>query len=176
MQKTLFTLSIVSLTVALYAFRTPEPPTVTWYTFEEAVRLNREHPKKILIDIVTSWCPNCRKMEKKTFSDPRVIEYLNNNFYPVRFDAEQKETVQFKDHTLKFMPEVGSRGVHELAYALVDGNVIYPSLVYLDPDLDRIAIFQEFQNAEQFLSQMKFIREDQFKKMTFQEFSTQNHP
>ena len=32
---------------------------IKWYSFSEAVELNKKKPKKIFIDIYTSWCGWC---------------------------------------------------------------------------------------------------------------------
>ena len=40
------------------------------------------------MDIYTDWCGPCKLMDKNTFQNPDVAQYLNNNFYAVKFNAE----------------------------------------------------------------------------------------
>ncbi|MGL1886989.1 MAG: DUF255 domain-containing protein [Reichenbachiella sp.] len=106
---------------------------VKWYTFEEAVALNKKEPKKIFIDIYTDWCGWCKKMDKATFNHPEIAKYLNDNYYPVKLNAEQREDIQFRDKTFKWV-ESGRNGIHELAYSLLNGKMSYPTVVFMDEE------------------------------------------
>ncbi len=37
-------------------------------------------------------------MDRETFSDPKVAQLLNEKFYPVKFNGEQKEDVVIERH------------------------------------------------------------------------------
>jgi uncharacterized protein YyaL (SSP411 family) len=80
-----------------------EQETVRWYSFEEALKANEIKKKKIFVDIYTDWCVWCKKMDKSTFRDPKVANYLNKHFYPVKFNAEQKRDNVYNDHTFRFV-------------------------------------------------------------------------
>ena len=68
-------------------------------------------------------------MDKATFQNAEVAAYMNANYYNVKFDAEQKESVTILDNTFKFIPQ-GNRGYHELAAALLNGKMSYPTVFY----------------------------------------------
>src|SRR6187402_1829141 len=68
---------------------------VKWMSFEEAVEKSKTEKRKIFIDVYTDWCGWCKVMDKNTFTDPNVAKILNEDFYPVKFDAEQRENVVF---------------------------------------------------------------------------------
>ena len=72
--------------------------TIHWYTWEDAVELQKESPRKIFIDIYTSWCGWCKKMNASTFKDSTVVSVMNKYYYAVKFDAEQKDTLMFDGH------------------------------------------------------------------------------
>jgi len=91
---------------------------IRWYTWAEAAELSKTAPKKIFIDLYTDWCGWCKKMDKSTFVDPSVVKYLNENFYPVKFNAERKDAIVFNETTFEYIKS-GRRGVHQLAYALL---------------------------------------------------------
>lgn len=116
------------------SFQVPEDKeTIKWLSFEEAVALQAKEPKKILIDVYTDWCGWCKKMDKNTYTDAEVIKNLNKSYYLVKFNAEQKEEVKFKDKVFKFKTEYKA---HELAVSLLNGQMSYPSTVFLDEDLN----------------------------------------
>ena len=69
---------------------------VNWLSIEKAQELQKKVPKNIIMDIYTDWCGPCKLMDKNTFQNPDVAQYLNNNFYAVKFNAEGNKKVSFK--------------------------------------------------------------------------------
>lgn len=127
---------------------------VKWMTFEEAIEANRVAPKKIFIDVYTKWCSWCKVMDNKTFSDSTVAAYMNENFYCVKFDAESKDTVVYKDTKFYFVPEYKS---HALAISLLDGKMSYPSYVILTEKEQRLKIMSGYQEVDVFLQNLKIL-------------------
>ncbi len=149
-----------------------EQETVRWYSFEEALKANEIKKKKIFVDIYTDWCVWCKKMDKSTFRDPKVANYLNKHFYPVKFNAEQKSEIVYNDHTFRFVPNRGRRGVHELAYLLLDGKISYPSVVFLDEEFSRIRISPGFKQVDQFMKELIFAADNHYKQMSWKQFQS----
>ena len=123
---------------------------IKWYTLEEAIQANQKSEKKFFIDIYTDWCGWCKVMDQKTFSNPEVIKYMNENFYAVKFDAEQRDPITFKGKKYEFIPS-GRRGIHGLAYTLLDRRASYPSFVILDANLNRQNIIKGYKAPQPFL-------------------------
>lgn len=132
-------------------------------TWDEAVQASGNQKKKIIIDVYTEWCGWCKVMDKQTFSDPDIAAYINEHFYAVKLDAEQKELIHWNDQEFKWIPN-GRNGVHTLAYALCDGKMSYPSLVYLNENYDRIRISKGFKDVDTLLSELQFAAEEQYLK------------
>ncbi|MDD2637032.1 MAG: DUF255 domain-containing protein, partial [Bacteroidales bacterium] len=105
--------------------------TLNWMSFEEAVKLHEENPKTILIDMYTDWCGWCKKMDAETFSNPQIVSYINANFYPVKFNAEGTDTIEYKGKTY-VNSNSGRRSSHQLAQELMGGRMSYPTIVYID--------------------------------------------
>lgn len=121
---------------------------IQWYSIEEAVKLNEKNPKKFFIDVYTDWCGWCKVMDQRTFSHPVIAGLITKYYYPVKLDAEQKQDIVLGDKTYKFVAQ-GKKGYHELAAALLNGNMSYPSIVYLDERLNMLQPIPGFQTPEQ---------------------------
>ena len=163
---------LILLFCVFVTFALPVSAQIEWLSWEEAVARNAKEPKKILVDLYTDWCGWCKKMDKTVFTDSVIQAYVKENFYAVKFDAEQKETLVYDGHTFKFNPSSGRRGSHELAYALLDGRMTYPSIVYLDESRNRISISPGFKPADKFITELNFIQGGHYRTKTYQEFKS----
>lgn len=134
---------------------------VNWYSFEDAYAASQTYKKKVFVDIYTDWCGPCRRMDFYTFGDEKVANYLNQHFYPVKLNAEQKHDIHFKGALYQYKP-YQKKGYHELAAALMDGKLAYPTIVFLN---EEFAVDQRlgYMNAEQLLMVMKYVIEEQDK-------------
>ena len=145
--------------------------SIKWYTWEEAQEMAATNPKKVFVDLYTNWCGWCKRMDATTFQDPEVIKYLNENFYPVKFNAEQKETVMFNDREFTYYVEEGKKkGVHLLAYALLDGRLGYPAFVTLDETYARIMISPGYKKVPQLIEELTFANDEKYKEMSWEDF------
>lgn len=151
------------------ALNQPEESPVKWMTFEEALEKSKTEKRKIFIDVYTDWCGWCKVMDKNTFSEPNVAKILNEQFYPVKFDAEQKEDVVFNGTTFKFIPS-GRNGYHQLAAALLNNQLSYPTVVFLDEEFRMIQPLAGYQKAPEFHKIIQFIGEDHYKKTKWDEW------
>lgn len=136
---------------------------VKWMTWDEAVTRSKTEKRKIFIDVYTDWCGWCKVMDKNTFSEPNIAKLLNEEFYAVKFDAEQTEDVTFNGTTFKFIPQ-GNRGVHQLAAALLNNQMSYPTVVFLDENFGMISPVPGYQKPEQFHVSLSYVASDAFKK------------
>ncbi len=141
---------------------------VHWLTFEEAQAKMDKEPKKVWIDIYTSWCGWCKVMDKKTFSNPRVAKYMNDHFYAIRFDAEQRGQVTFQGKQYGFMADYKA---NQLAVDLMQAQMSFPTSVYMEPGFNRvmppIPNYLDVPTIEMIL---KYLAEDKYKNTPFDQW------
>ncbi|MBP7184277.1 MAG: DUF255 domain-containing protein [Saprospiraceae bacterium] len=165
--KLFYSIIFFSIFIISSSFKSIErEPTVNWITWDEAVALQKVKPKKVMVDIYTKWCGWCKKMDSSTFLQPNVVNYINTNFYAVKFDAESDKQIIFDNHLFQIMTE-GNSKVHELAYSLLDGKMTYPSIVYLNENWNRILISPGFKDEGMILKELKYLGDDIYLKQTW---------
>lgn len=111
---------------------------VKWYTIQDAEKLFRDSPRPLFIDTYTDWCGWCKKMDSDTFTNSVIADILNTKFYPVKFDAEGKETVIFFGQT--FVNDGKNGKAHQLAIALLSGRLSYPTVVFVMPQESKFSV------------------------------------
>ncbi len=140
----------------------PANAQVNWISWEEAQVKNQSEPRKFIVDVYTQWCGWCKKMDKATFENPSVAEYLNTNYYPIKFNAEQRSDIKIQDKTYQYVGNQGS-GYHQLAAKITFGRLSYPTVVFLDEDMKVIQPLPGFQEAPELQKMMKYFAEDHHK-------------
>lgn len=160
-------LTLVFIFVGLQSFAQTEH--INWLTFEEVVELNKKKPKKILVDIYTDWCGWCKLMDKDTYKKPVIVKIINEKYYAVKFNAEQREPIEFDGHTFRFIPS-GRSGVHELAVGLTQNKLSYPSTVFMDEQMRIIQPIAGYMKPKVLHPILKFFGEDHFKNTSWEEY------
>jgi thioredoxin-related protein len=121
---------IAVLTLHSCSFAGDKPKhEIHWLTFEEAEIKMKEKPKKVIIDVYTGWCGWCKKLDKVVYENDSVIAFVNEHFYAIKFDAEQKKPINFVGKVWNFSAEKRS---NELAGALMQGRMSYPTTIFMD--------------------------------------------
>jgi uncharacterized protein YyaL (SSP411 family) len=127
--KKIFAVTIIAMFTT--TLLTAQIAGVKWHTFQEAEQLMKQNPRPIFVDVYTDWCGWCKKMEQDTFTNLVIAEILNTKFYPVKFNAEGSERINFLGET--FINDGKTGRTHQLAIALLHGQLGYPTVVFLYP-------------------------------------------
>ena len=177
-KKSLFAIAIATVIVVAQSFisnfQAPADELkgpVKWYTFSEAVALQKKNPKPIMVDVYTSWCGPCKMMSANTFGNEIIAKYLNEKFYPVKFNAETRDTVRFNGITFANKnPEGTPRPVHDFAISILNGKLMYPSIVFLNEDIKIIQTITGYHAADQFEPFIKFFGSGKYKDTKWEDF------
>lgn len=164
--------TIYILTLALFTVASGVAQEINWVSFEEAIELQKKNPKKIMMDVYTVWCGPCKMLDKNTFHNADVVEYVNENFYAVKFNGEGNDIVKYKDKTYKNPNYNEARkntrnGAHELARFLQISA--YPTIVFFDEKAEVIAPIRGYQKPKQLELYLKLFHNDDHKSIETQE-------
>jgi thioredoxin-related protein len=121
--------------------------TIAWNSYEKGMALGKKENKKIFINFYAQWCTYCTKMEKETFKDKNIIDYLNKHFISIKVDTDKNKDIADKYFV---------RGLPTLWFVSSNGN--------------KISGLPGFINSATFINILKFVHTESYKNMTFAEY------
>ncbi len=105
-------------------------------TFDAALAEAKRADKVVMVDFFTTWCPPCKQLDRVTWKDPEVIEWLGQNSVALKVDAE-------KDVELAKRFQVNA----------------YPTLVFVDGAGKEVERLLGFYDGPAFLAKARGVRE-----------------
>lgn len=163
------------------SLQTPEPTdTVQWMSLEEVNKVVEKNIKKnkakedklIIVDFYTDWCGWCKKLDKETYADPEIARLMNTYFYPVKFDAESRDSVQFANIMYRFK-SMGSRGTNEFAITMASrpgGKIGYPTISIISPLGEKITVEAGYKDAAKMKMFLLYYGEGHYETKDFATF------
>ena len=144
---------------------------INWMSLEEALAAQVNEPRKIIMDVYTTWCGPCKMLDKNTFQNADVVSYVNQNYYAVKFNAEGEEVVKYKDLEFtnpQFDPNrQGRNAQHELAQAL--RITAYPTIVFFNENGDTLLPIPGYKTPSQLELYLKLFYTNDPEKISSQE-------
>ncbi|HFA52179.1 MAG TPA: DUF255 domain-containing protein [Bacteroidetes bacterium] len=184
MKKLFIVLPVLLIGAAVFSFKNAVPKTsattkaegqIHWLTWEEALAKSEVEQKKMLVDVYTDWCHWCKRMDKGTFQQAHIAKYVNEHFYPIKFNAEQKENIVFKGKTYKYVSS-GRRGYHELAAEILRGRLSYPTVVFLDENMRVIQPVPGYKDPAQFEQIITYFGRNEYLKTPWASYQKSYQP
>ena len=138
--------------------------SINWISFEEAFKLQQSNPKNIIVDVYTNWCGPCKLLDRNTFQNKKVADFINKNFYAVKFNAEGVEEIKYYDQTFtnpNFDPNrKGRNATHQFTQFL--GVKGYPTMVFFSENGDPIMPLVGYQKPKQIELFLKMIKQGDY--------------
>jgi thioredoxin-related protein len=168
MQKVIRFFILLIVIVPALSFSIPNKGKINWISVAKLNELYESNPKPILIDVYTDWCGWCKKMDKSTYEDGKLVEYVNTHYYAVKFDAESRENYVFNKKNYSYNAQYKS---NELAVFLLFGRMEYPTTVFLSSIDAQPATLSGYMKAKEMEAPLKYFGEGASKTQTFVEFN-----
>jgi thioredoxin-related protein len=121
---------IVGLTVLAGFLLTPNEPAmssaqkINWHTYAEGTDLARRQNRNMVIYFYADWCTYCVQMEKETFADRAVIDFLNKKAVAVKVDVDQEKRIA---------RQFGVRGLPATFLLMSNGRQVGPLPGFIPP-------------------------------------------
>lgn len=142
---------------------------INWLSIEELEAAQAEEPRKVFIDLYTDWCGWCKRMDKTTFEHPGIAAYINENYYAVKLNAETRDTLHFLGSDFAYVAN-GRKGYNELAVALTNGKLSYPTIVYMDENLKVIQPVPGYMDAKSFEQIITYLAGNHHQEQPFDQY------
>lgn len=105
-------------------------------SFDNLIRESKRQKKPIILDFWAAWCAPCQKLDKETFSNKELGNYLNHNYLVYKVDIDTFDGMEIVDRfsidvfptMIVFDPKIGQIGKYK---------GFYPA-VYLQKELEKI--------------------------------------
>jgi thioredoxin-related protein len=156
-------------------FFSNEKVEISWYDFNSALQIvsseknSGNKQKKILLFVYADWCSWCKKMEKEFYGRSDVAKYLNENYYPVKLNADSPNDIIFNGKTYKYIRQKEGN-YHQFVAALMNNRLSFPTNVIMDNNLEILKSIHGFVPPEELFCMTKFIGSDIYKSKTWEDF------
>ncbi len=120
---------------------------INWRTYDEVQPEEKGSSQKIFIYFFSKRCGYCRMLEKKSFTNDTIVNYINQHYTPIIVDTDKQNTLAAR---------AGVNGVPDLRFLTREGKPIARLPGYVPPDT--------------LLNLLQYIQTDSYKTMALKDF------
>ena len=144
---------------------------INWLSMNDAIVAQAKEPKKIIMDVYTHWCGPCKMLDRNTFHNPDVVQYINDHYYAVQFNAEGDESIDYKEEKF-YNPNydasrAGRNSQHQFAVAL--SITAYPTIVFFYENGEMLMPLSGYKSPTELELYLKLFLNDRHKNISTKE-------
>lgn len=134
---------------------------VRWYPLSMGLEEARLKSRPMLVDVVTDWCGWCKRMDRTTYADEAVREYVGRSFVAIRLDAEDDDRrARYEGRDLTYR-EFADR-------FRVTG---YPTTLFLTAEGRLITMVPGYVKPERFLTVLRYIGDGHYRSRSWEAYA-----
>ena len=137
----------------------PDGDELVWKSFANARMDAKESKRKVLVDVYTSWCGWCKKMDRDVYANADVRKYLDEHFELAKLDAESAAKQKIDDGEFNGRDIAKSMGVSS-----------YPTTVFFTDTGEMITAVPGYIDAPTFLRVLEYVHGEYYKNQSWNEF------
>lgn len=130
-----------------------------WMEFDAAAARASKEGKHVIVDVYTTWCGWCRVMERQTYGDSEVADYVTRNFVLAKVNGESSAKIHWQGREMterQFARETGVRG--------------FPTTFFLKPDLEMLGGVPGFIRPHDFMLYARYVGTRWYEQGKIQDF------
>lgn len=137
--------------------------SINWIDLTTALELAPQTGKLVLIDFYTDWCGWCKRMDKTTYADSAVMEFIAERVHASKVNPEKNGEIVLLGET--YTPRQFAQGLNVTGYPTT-------CIVVHEEGEEKPMVVPRpgYMRAEQLLQLLEFYDGDAYKTMSFQEF------
>ncbi|MFT3680730.1 MAG: DUF255 domain-containing protein [Ferruginibacter sp.] len=167
MQKVTLYFITAILVLFVSSFSPSKKDKIKWLNITDLQTEYSKNPRPILIDVYTDWCGWCKVMDKETYSNDKVVTYINEHYYALKLDAESKDSIIWAGKKFGYNPD---NRANDLAVYLLGGQMSYPTTVFMPSLIDRPAPLAGYLKVNELEAPLKYFGDGAYKTKNFPEF------
>jgi len=137
----------------------PGEKKLPWLAFDAATEKAKKENKHLIVDVYTTWCGWCKVMDRQTYGNKEVAEYLTENFVLAKVNGESSAELHYKGEAMS-----------EKTFARKVGVTGFPTTYFLKPDADIIGGAPGYIPPDNFMIYAKYVSTRWYEKGTPQEY------
>jgi len=149
------------------SFKEVSPQKINWVDFNTGLAMAQKSGKIAVIDCYTEWCGWCKVMDKKTFTDPKIIERINEKYIAIKFNPEKPGKY--------FAGTKDSLSGRQLLMALSNNKPSgYPTFFFFVPQDAKLFQMPGYQDVNKFVATLNNM--EKYQADIFKRRSQENNP
>ena len=137
----------------------PGEKKLPWLAFDAATERAKRENKHLIVDVYTTWCGWCKVMDRQTYGNAVVADYLTENFVLAKVNGESSAEIHWKGKVMT-----------ERSFARSIGVTGFPTTYFLKPDAEMIGGAPGFISPGNFIIYAKYVSTRWYEKGSPQEY------